>query len=238
MKPFMIWCVGEGSWSEWDVGMQGMHEQQGRARARRSMRDLAPLIFEYYGLPANVSFFGLTFAMCWCYASQRLAVGGLEGAFQATQYLAMGLFMIVGALASRASGRCAASSRLAIALGLVAAVALAPLLVLPGPWASDPMVMLGVAARPAEQRRPRRGGVFGAARAHRRMLSSCRSVRGRLGCGQQPGVYCVLWPRNVQGVDKAGCRVLLPRDGLGALHGVRRGHVRAASRISSCGAAL
>lgn len=145
VKPFMIWCVGEGSWSEWDVGMQGMHEQQGRARARRSMRDLAPLIFEYYGLPANVSFFGLTFAMCWCYASQRLAVGGLEGAFQATQYLAMGLFMIVGALASRASGRCAASSRLAIALGLVAAVALAPLLVLPGPWASDPMFMLGVA---------------------------------------------------------------------------------------------
>ena len=110
-----------------------------------SVRERASKLVAFYGLPARPELFGLSFAMCWCYASQRLAVGDAHGTFQIAQYLAMGVSMLVGAVLARRTGRSLAGARPVVVAGLLVSVALAPLVVLPGPWVASGAASLAVA---------------------------------------------------------------------------------------------
>lgn len=108
-------------------------------------REYASKLAAFYGLPVRPALLGLSLAMCWCYASQRLAVGDAHGTFQIAQYLAMGVTMLLGAAVSWRARRNFAHARPVVAAGVAASVALAPLIVLPGPWAASETVSLAVA---------------------------------------------------------------------------------------------
>lgn len=61
----------------------------------------------FYGEGLTPAAFGLAFAMCWCYSSQRMACNSMDGAFQVWQYIGMAAGAFLIAAVARARGQSA-----------------------------------------------------------------------------------------------------------------------------------
>lgn len=103
-------------------------------------------LITFYGTRLTPTAFGLAFAMCWCYSSQRMACNDLDGSFQVWQYIGMaaGAFLIAAVAAARRQS--ARWTRNSLAICCACAPIVAALVVLPGPWAANPQLFTGVAA--------------------------------------------------------------------------------------------
>ena len=61
----------------------------------------------FYGESITPAAFGLAFAMCWCYSSQRMACNSMDGAFQVWQYIGMAAGAFLIAIVARMRGQSA-----------------------------------------------------------------------------------------------------------------------------------
>ena len=100
----------------------------------------------FYGEGLTPTAFGLAFAMCWCYSSQRMACDSMDGAFQVWQYIGMAAGAFLIAAVARARGRSAQWGRRTLLACSVCALIVASLVVLPGPWSTSPQAFAFVAA--------------------------------------------------------------------------------------------
>ena len=100
----------------------------------------------FYGEGLTPAAFGLAFAMCWCYSSQRMACNSMDGAFQVWQYIGMAAGAFLIAAVARARGQSAQWERGTLIACFACVLVIAPLVVLPGPWASSPLTFAFVAA--------------------------------------------------------------------------------------------
>ena len=100
----------------------------------------------FYGEGLTPAAFGLAFAMCWCYSSQRMACNSMDGAFQVWQYIGMATGAFLIAAVARVRGQSAQWGRGTLIVCFVCVLVIAPLVVLPGPWASSPLAFSLVAA--------------------------------------------------------------------------------------------
>ena len=120
-------------------------QQQGTGVAQRLRACMAELQ-AYYGLQPVLALFGLGFAMCFCYSSQRLSCNIVDGWFQIVQYCGM----VVAGMGFGAYGllrkRNASCGRAVTVVMLALCVVIVPFIVIPGPWASWVPLMLVLAA--------------------------------------------------------------------------------------------
>ena len=100
----------------------------------------------FYGESITPAAFGLAFAMCWCYSSQRMACNSMDGAFQVWQYIGMAAGAFLIAAVARMRGQSARWGRDTLTVCFACVLVVAPLVVLPGPWASSPLAFSLVAA--------------------------------------------------------------------------------------------
>lgn len=114
----------------------------GRGRLTRRLSKLA----SFYGEGLTPTAFGLAFAMCWCYSSQRMACNSMDGAFQVWQYIGMAAGAFLIAAVARGRGQSAQWERGTLIACFACVLVIAPLVVLPGPWASSPLTFAFVAA--------------------------------------------------------------------------------------------
>ena len=119
-------------------------EGRGSGRFGRLAERWSELV-SFYGMRPALPLFGLAFSMCWCYSSQRLAHDSLDGYFQILQYFGMAAASLACFLFARRTGRNLSCETRVLVGGSVLAVAVAPFVVLPGPWSASWPAMAAVA---------------------------------------------------------------------------------------------
>lgn len=100
----------------------------------------------YYDVQPLLAFFGLGFAMCFCYSSQRMSCNIVNGWFQIVQYCGMLATGVGFGAYGFARGKNSSRNRPVVAAMLALCVLVVPLIVIPGPWAAWGPLMLVLAA--------------------------------------------------------------------------------------------